>query len=191
MDFCRNQRKAVMYVANHTSWMDIPFVVKAIGWRNYKIIAKKELTKVPILSRCLRASQHVLLDRSNRRSQLETYKKGVSWLENGVHLMTFPEGTRSRDGRLGPFKKGAFKMAQKVEAPIVPISINYAHKVQPLDYIFPVRPSRTIPATVKIGKPIYTSEKNEDELMEEVWKAVGENLEDSQKPLKGTEISES
>jgi len=170
-----------MFVANHASWMDIPFVAKAVGWTNYKIIAKEELLKVPILSRSLRAAQHVILNRSDRKSQLETYKRGVDWLSRGVHLVTFPEGTRSKTGRLGPFKKGAFKMALKVGAPIVPLSINGAHLVQPCDYIFPIRPSRSIPATVHIGTPIPTVGKSEEELMEEVWNAIRENLIESQR----------
>mmetsp|Transcript_17717 Transcript_17717/g.24996 ORF Transcript_17717/g.24996 Transcript_17717/m.24996 type:complete len:394 (-) Transcript_17717:124-1305(-) len=182
-------RKSVMFVANHNSWMDIPYTSKVIGWTNYKIVAKQELLKVPILSRCLTASKHVILDRTNRRSQMETFKKGVSWLQEGVHLVTFPEGTRSRTGRLGPFKKGAFKMAQKVGAPIVPISINYAQKVQPLEYIFPVRPSRCLPVTIYIGKPIETDGKNDDELMAEVWHAISENLVDSQKPSDDADVS--
>eukprot|EP00559_Dactyliosolen_fragilissimus_P001925 CAMPEP_0184867262 /NCGR_PEP_ID=MMETSP0580-20130426/25701_1 /TAXON_ID=1118495 /ORGANISM="Dactyliosolen fragilissimus" /LENGTH=82 /DNA_ID=CAMNT_0027367427 /DNA_START=976 /DNA_END=1224 /DNA_ORIENTATION=+ len=80
-------------------------------------------------------------------------------------------------------------MAQKVGAPIVPISINYAQKVQPLEYIFPVRPSRCLPVTIYIGKPIETDGKNDDELMAEVWHAISENLVDSQKPSDDADVS--
>ena len=73
----------------------------------------------------------------------------VQWLQNGVNLVTFPEGTRSKTGRMGSFKKGAFKMAQKCGAPIVPISIQYADKVQPLDYAFPAKSSRSRPRIQK------------------------------------------
>lgn len=183
------EKKPAMFVANHSSWMDIPFVAMALGWTNYKMIAKQELLKVPVLSKSLRVSGHVVLDRSSRKSQMATYKTGVRWLKNGVHLITFPEGTRSRTGRLGPFKKGAFKMAQAVGAPIVPLSVSYAHKVQPLDYIFPVRPSRSIPAKVHIGKPISTEGKSDDEVMEEIWDAIAYNLPESQKPEPGTPVS--
>jgi len=176
----------VMFVANHCSWMDIPFVGVNVGWRNYKIIAKEELLKVPILSKSLTTAGHVMLDRSSRRSQFNAYKKGVQYLKDGVNLVTFPEGTRSRDGRLGSFKKGAFKMAEAVNAPIVPMTIGYAHKVQPLDFIFPVRRSRSIPATIHFGEAIDTSGKKDEEVMEAVWNGIAADLPESQKPLEGT-----
>ena len=176
----------VMFVANHCSWMDIPFVGVNVGWRNYKMIAKEELLKVPILSKSLSVAGHVMLDRSSRRSQFNAYKKGVQYLKDGVNLVTFPEGTRSRDGRLGPFKKGAFKMAEAVNAPIVPMTIGYAHKVQPLDFIFPVRRSRFIPATIHFGEAIDTAGKKDEEVMEAVWNEIAADLPESQKPLEGT-----
>ena len=175
-----------MFVANHCSWMDIPFVGVNVGWRNYKIIAKKELLKVPILSKSLVVAGHIILDRSSRRSQLNTYKQGVGYLKNGVNLVTFPEGTRSRDGRLGPFKKGAFKMAEAVDAPIVPMTIGHAHKVQPLDYIFPVRRSQSIPATIHFGKAIDTVGRSDEEVMDTVWDEIASQLPESQKPNVGT-----
>ena len=176
----------VMFVANHCSWMDIPFVGVNVGWRNYKIIAKEELLKVPILSKSLTTAGHVMLDRSSRRSQFNAYKKGVQYLKDGVNLVTFPEGTRSRDGRLGPFKKGAFKMAEAVNAPIVPMTIGYAHKVQPLDFIFPVRRSRSIPATIHFGEAINTAGMKDEEVMEAVWDGIAADLPESQKPLQDT-----
>lgn len=182
-------RTPIMLCANHVSWMDIPFVAVAIGWRNYKIIAKQELLKVPILRNSLKTSKHVILDRTNRRSQMETFKKGVKYLKDGVNLVTFPEGTRSRDGKMGSFKLGAFKMAQREGAPIVPLSIRYAHKVQPIEYVWPVRPGRFIGASIHIGKPIYSEGKSDDEVMKEVWDAIAENLPKSQKPEPGTPVS--
>ncbi|KAL7533075.1 hypothetical protein ACHAXR_005026, partial [Thalassiosira sp. AJA248-18] len=103
--------KPAMYVANHCSWMDIPFVCRVFRFLNYKIIAKAELNKVPILGRSLQVGGHVTLDRTNRRSQMLAYKAGMQWLKDGVNLVTFPEGTRSKNSRMGSFKKGAFKMA--------------------------------------------------------------------------------
>lgn len=182
-------RTPIMLCANHVSWMDIPFVAVAIGWRNYKIIAKQELLKVPILKTSLNTCQHVMLDRTNRRSQMKTFKRGVQYLRDGVNLVTFPEGTRSRDGRMGSFKPGAFKMAQREGAPIVPLSIRYAHKVQPIEYVWPVRPGRRIGASIHIGKPIYSEGKSDEEVMKAVWDGIAENLPDSQKPVPGTPVS--
>jgi len=61
--------------------MDIPFLGYMIGWKNYKFIAKKELEKVPILGSGIKVGGHVLLDRTDRRSQIETLKKGMQWLK--------------------------------------------------------------------------------------------------------------
>ena len=73
-----------MFVSNHNSWMDIPFLGHTIGWLNYKFIAKKELEKVPILGTAIKVSKNVLVDRTNRRSQLLTLKQGMKWLNVSI-----------------------------------------------------------------------------------------------------------
>ena len=70
-----------MFVANHSSWDDIPFLGATIGFRNYKIVSKKELEKVPILGKAIRVAGNVEVDRSDRRSQLATLKKGIKYLK--------------------------------------------------------------------------------------------------------------
>lgn len=113
----------------------------------------------------------------------------MQWLTDGVNLVTFPEGTRSKNGRMGSFKKGAFKMAQAAGASIVPLSIQYADKVQPVDYLFPAKASRMAPrAVIKIGVPINTDKKPDDELLEEVWNAIADGLPQSQKPANDTPV---
>ena len=182
--------KPAMFVANHCSWMDIPYVCRVLGFQNSKMIAKAELLKVPILGRALAVAGHILLDRTDRRSQMRAYKEGVEWLKEGVNLVTFPEGTRSKDGRLKSVKKGAFKMAQTAGAPVVPMSIHYADIVQPLEYAFPAKSSTwSRPrARILIGKPVPTGDKSDDELLEDVWRAIADALPDSQKPTKDTPV---
>ena len=186
----RKMYKNAMYVANHTSFMDIYFVAMALGFRsNYKFVAKKELMKIPFIGRAIKVCDHIVLDRSSRRSQLETYKKSVKALKtDGVGVVTFAEGTRSRTGVLGEFKKGAFKMAQSAGVPIVPVSVGYAQHVQPIGYVFPVKPSRfgKTKATIVIGKPVETKGKSDEELLTEVRQTMIENLPESQRP--STEI---
>jgi len=99
-----------MFVSNHNSWMDIPFIGYAMGWINYKFVAKKELEKVPILGFSLLVAKHLMIDRADRKSQLLTLRQGMKYMDDGVNLVTFPEGTRSRSGRVMPFKNGAFKV---------------------------------------------------------------------------------
>jgi 1-acyl-sn-glycerol-3-phosphate acyltransferase len=182
--------RACMFVANHCSWVDIPFLAcGVIGMRNYKMVSKSELLKVPILSKSLTVAGHVVLDRTDRKSQLQTYKKGVAYLKNNVHLVTFAEGTRSRDGRLQPFKKGAFKMAQATGAPIIPVSISYAHLVNPVEFAWPMRSAMSVPAGVVIGKPIETKDKDDEQLLLEVRQAIIDNLPESQRPKPETPAS--
>lgn len=176
------QGRAAMFVANHNSWQDIPYLGSTIGWKNYKIVAKKELEKVPILSTAILAGGNVVLDRTNRRSQLTTLKTGIQWLKDGVHLCTFPEGTRSKTGRLNEFKNGAFKMAHKAGAPVIPLSIVAAGKVMPVDFMFPIKSSKGV-AKVIVHEPIESEGKTEDELAEAVRQAIISGLPEDQRPL--------
>ena len=70
-----------MFVANHCSWMDIPFLGATVGWRNYKLVSKKELGIVPILGTSIKVGGHIMVDRTNRRSQLKTLKQGINYLK--------------------------------------------------------------------------------------------------------------
>lgn len=78
-----------MFVSNHNSWMDIPFLGHTIGWHNYKFVAKKELERVPILGKAIMVGKNVLVDRSNRKSQLLTLKQGMKWLDVSTYLIIF------------------------------------------------------------------------------------------------------
>jgi len=177
------QNRAAMFVSNHNSWMDIPFMGATIGWRNYKVVAKKELEKVPILGKGIKVAKNVCIDRSNRRSQLMTLKSGIKWLQDGVHLCTFPEGTRSKTGRMMDFKNGAFKMAHKVGAPVIPLSIVASGKVMPSYWLFPIRPSRGV-AKVIVHEPIESKNKTEEELANAARDAIISGLPEDQRPKK-------
>lgn len=82
-DFFRQGRPA-MFVANHCSWVDIPFLGSTVGWRNYKLISKKELGIVPILGGAIRAGGNIMIDRADRKSQLKTLKQGINYLKVGA-----------------------------------------------------------------------------------------------------------
>merc|ERR1712176_1373463 len=101
----KGKSPSAMIVANHNSWLDIPFLGTLFGWNyNYKLVSKVELGKVPVLGKAIKLGRHVMLDRSSRKSQILTLRKGMDFLKNGVYLCTFPEGTRSKSGRILPFK---------------------------------------------------------------------------------------
>jgi 1-acyl-sn-glycerol-3-phosphate acyltransferase len=75
------KKQAAMFVANHCSWMDIPFLGATVGWRNYKIVSKKELGKIPILGTAIIAGGNIMVDRTDRKSQLKTLKDGIAYLK--------------------------------------------------------------------------------------------------------------
>jgi len=171
-----------MFIANHCSWMDIPFLGATMGWRNYKIVSKKELGIVPILGTAIRAGGHIMIDRVDRRSQVRTLKQGIGYLKDGLNLATFPEGTRSRSGRMMEFKAGAFKMAHKAGAPVIPISIVNSDKVMPMGWMMAMRPAYGV-AEVVVHPPVSSDDKTEEELAEAVRKSMIEGLPEDQKPL--------
>lgn len=176
------ENRAAMFVANHNSWMDIPFMGTTIGWKNYKLISKAELAKVPILGRSIKVGGHVMVDRTSRKSQIMTLKSGMQLLKDGIHLCAFPEGTRSKTGRVLPFKNGAFKMAHKVGAPIIPLSIVGSGKAHPTNWMFPRWASHNI-CKVVIHEPIESSEHTEKELAELVRDAIIRGLPEDQQPI--------
>lgn len=185
LDKLEKENRAVMFCANHSAFSDIPFIGVSLGSkRNYKFVAKAELAKVPILGRSIKVGGHVMVDRSSRKSQLLTLKSGMQWLKDGVNLITFPEGTRSRTGRVQEFKNGAFKMAHKVGAPVVPVSIVGAFKVNPDTWFFPKKAARGN-CKVVVHEPIESTGLSEEELADKVREAIIRGLPGDQRPLDG------
>jgi 1-acyl-sn-glycerol-3-phosphate acyltransferase len=123
-----------------------------------------------------------LIDREDRRSQLRTFKEGIAWLKKGVPLMAFPEGKRSKDGRLMEFKGGLFSMAVKTKVPIVPITICNAHAIMPSYGLLPVQRGAG-KLHVHVHEAIDTDGKTEAELGELVRAAFLSQLPLDQHPL--------
>lgn len=125
---------------------------------------------------------HILIDREDRKSQLRTFKDGIAWLKKGVPIMAFPEGKRSRDGRLMEFKKGIFSLAVKANVPIVPITLSSLHAVMPAYSFFPVQ-SGAGKIHVHVGAAINPEGKTEVELEELVRQEFLAHLPSSQLPV--------
>lgn len=117
-----------LFVANHTSNVDPPAVVGAIPGR-VALLGKKEVFRIPILSRALLLADFLPVDRGQRAAAIATAEKAVANLKRGVSYLVFPEGTRSHDGRLRPFKKGTFVMAIQAGVPVVPVALAGAHRL--------------------------------------------------------------
>ena len=168
-------RKTVIYVANHASWFDIPAMVVGVP-DQIRIVFKKELTWVPIWGWALKYGPYVAIDRGKPKDALKSLDKAAEQIHRGASVLLFAEGTRTRDGKLQPFKRGAFALAVRSGVPVVPVTINNSYRILPKGSLN-VRPAeiqlvldRPIEMT---GKPGKDSEK---ELMEVVHEAITQHF---------------
>jgi 1-acyl-sn-glycerol-3-phosphate acyltransferase len=111
-----------VFASNHVSNLDPLVLLPAIP-RRVSILIKKELMRIPILAAGMRAAHFVVVDRENRRAAAASMNLSIRYLHEGLSFVVFAEGTRSPDGRMRPFKRGALLMAIQAEVPIVPVSI--------------------------------------------------------------------
>ncbi len=162
-------------VMNHQSQLDIPVLVHAIPLQ-LRFAGKRELVKIPIFGRAVTRMGHVLIDRKDKEHSLsgfDTLTKGVQNL--GVSVVVAPEGTRSNDGKLLPFKKGAFVMAIDLGLPILPVTIRDTRKAMPKSSVT----STGGKVNVIIGRPIPTSKMSYEDrltLMADVRDIIEANL---------------
>ena len=122
---------------------------------NFKWLMKKELEKIFMVGPACKRAGHVFVDDSNIRSIKETISEAEEKLRGGMSLVIFPEGSRTWDGKMIPFKRGAFMLASEFNLPVVPISIDGSFKAMPR-FTYNVTPT-TI--TLTIHKPFYPGEK--------------------------------
>lgn len=135
--------EATLTIYNHQSLFDA-FILIACIPNTTCMVAKKELEKVPLISNWMRAGHCLFIDRSSPRAGMQVIHKGVEHLKNGINVTIAPEGTRNYGKELLDFKGGAFIMATKAEAPILPIAIDGTYK------IFEGNGKRVKPATVRV-----------------------------------------
>jgi 1-acyl-sn-glycerol-3-phosphate acyltransferase len=117
-----------LFIANHTSTVDAPAVVGAIP-RRIAILLKQSLFRYPIVGQAFRLAHFIPVDRSKQESAIASLEKAIEAMRGGQSFLIYPEGTRSPDGRLQEFKKGAVVMAIKAGVPIVPIACSGAHHI--------------------------------------------------------------
>ena len=143
--------RTYVFLSNHQGNFDGPVLLHALD-RDLRALVKMEMMRLPILSRVLRATEYVPLERANPEQARAGIERGASLIREGKSFFAFPEGTRSRDGSLGRFKKGAFIMAIRAEAPVVPVTITNSAAIQPPGS-YGIRPGRI---RVVIHDPIET-----------------------------------
>ena len=112
-----------VFVANHQGPYDIFLVYGFLG-RNFKWMMKKSLSQIPLIGRACISAGHIMVDKSGPKAVQRTYDQGRKVLRNGTSLVVFPEGARTFTGHMGVFRRGAFQLADELQLPVVPITIN-------------------------------------------------------------------
>jgi len=166
--------RAVVYLSNHQSHLDIPVLYATLPSPSIRMLAKKELFQIPIWGRGLRAAEFIEVDRSNHARAIESIDEATRLMGEGVSVYLAPEGTRSRDGRIGTLKKGGFHLALGTGAPIVPVAIRGTIDILP-------RGSRVMRSgqnvSVRIGAPIDVAGRDIESLMNQVSEFLVRNVE--------------
>ena len=119
-----------LVISNHAGMADIPLLLGTMKL-DLRFMAKEELGKIPLFGRALRQAGYVMIRRGQNRDALNSLSAAAEVLKQGYSLHIFPEGTRSVSGELLPFKRGAFRVAQKGGAPVLPITIIGSHLITP------------------------------------------------------------
>jgi 1-acyl-sn-glycerol-3-phosphate acyltransferase len=162
--------KPHIFVMNHQSALDIPSAFVALR-ANLRFIAKKELAWVPFLGWYMLATGMIFVDRGKRASATRSLQRAGKKIRDGASIIAYPEGTRSRDGYVRPFKKGVFAVALEAGVPIVPVAVQGSRDVLPSNR-FSMRPG-TI--HVRIGEPVETPpyrDGGRDALLERVHASI-------------------
>lgn len=165
--------KPRMIVANHQSMIDICALFRAVPVP-LRFVMKSEMGRVPFLGQYARAMGMVFIERDSRRAGSKMLREVVGLLRGGATLCVFPEGTRSRNGRMAPFKGGAFQAAIDAGVEVLPVAIEGAGAVLAPEGLFRVRPGRIV---VRIGQPLPTAGVDRQALAQQAQAAVASMLE--------------
>ena len=173
--------KTFLFLANHQSYCDPPALFVTIP-RNVRLILKKELRKLPLLGLIMEMGGFVFIDRKDRVHSVTGMKQAVRQLQQGNSFLIYPEGTRTRTGELGPFKKGPFIMAIESGIPIVPISVRGSYDIMP-PHQFTVKPGTVV---ITFHPPIATNGlllADRERLTERVRETIASVLVEADTPV--------
>lgn len=149
---------AVLYAGNHRSYADIPMAYITLPTLT-GFVAKKEMEKIPLFSWWMKNLHCLFLDRDDLKAGLKTILKGVEYIKEGYSIFIMPEGTRSQNEDMLPFKEGSLKMAEKAGCPIIPVAITNSDAVYEKQKPW-VKKAHVI---IHYGKPIYANELSKEE----------------------------
>jgi 1-acyl-sn-glycerol-3-phosphate acyltransferase len=167
--------ESFVLMSNHQSLYDVPVIYQSLD-RRIRMVAKKELFRVPVWGRAMHRAGFISLDRQSRKRSRSTLLASASILQAGTSIWIAPEGTRSKDGRLGPFRKGGFHLALESGCRILPISINGTRAVLPAKS---AHITDGCQVRVVVHSPIDPREFGEarrDELIERVRRVIASGL---------------
>jgi 1-acyl-sn-glycerol-3-phosphate acyltransferase len=163
-----DRSRTYVFMSNHVSNIDPPLLIPIIPGRT-SVLVKRELFKIPILGRAMRMGSLVPVDRGNRDAGIAAVNNAAAVVKQGIHMTIYVEGHRSYDGKLLPFKKGPFYLADECKAPVVPVTISGTHHAMPKGR-FAIKPTL---ATVTFHPPIEPEDFGSREaLMETVRVAI-------------------
>ena len=145
-------RRPYVFAANHLSTVDI-FALFVVVPVNIRFIAKKQLGHIPLFGWAMAAGRFIFIDRQNPAAARRSIARAAARIRSGTSVAIFPEGTRTRDGTLGPFKKGGVRLAAEAGVPIVPIAIRGSREIMPRGSVFLRRGT----VHVDVGEPIATA----------------------------------
>jgi len=161
-----------IFMSNHASNLDPPVLIPVIPGR-CSVMVKKELFRIPVLGTGMKLSELVPVDRGDHEAAIESVHAAIAVLRKGLHMIIYPEGTRTSDGRLLPFKKGPFHLAMDSGVPVVPVTLLGTYESWPKTR-FALRPGT---ATVVFHPPIDPHEfSDRDALMKAVVDSISSSL---------------
>ncbi|NQY10829.1 MAG: 1-acyl-sn-glycerol-3-phosphate acyltransferase [Flavobacteriales bacterium] len=176
-NFSFEKGKRYIIMSNHSSFTDIPFAMHAMG-PTIRFMSKADILKIPIVGPAMRASGFVSVDRRSSFQAQKDLEYAKKKLGEGIQLWVAPEGTRTKDGKLLPFKRGVFKMAMEVDAIIIPLGLRGCDKVVPAGKL-EIYLNENVEA--HIGTPVNTSDYTKetmkdliDETRNQILKLKGE-----------------
>ncbi len=171
-----DKRTSYVFVPNHQGMFDIFLIYGFLG-RNFKWMMKRSLRNIPFVGKACESAGHIFVDRTQPKKMIGTIRQAERSLKNGVSLVVFPEGSRTYTGRMGHFKRGAFQLADDLQLPIVPVTIDGSFDIMPRTGKWVNRHSMTL----TIHHPIPPKGKGPENVrasMEEAYAAVESALPD-------------
>lgn len=169
-----DQNQSYIFIPNHQSIFDVFLIYGYLG-QNIKWVQKKELHNIPLVGKASEMAGHVFLDQKNLKAMPAAIKEAESRITSGISLVIFPEGARTKSGKMQRFKRGPFIIAKELNLSLVPITINGAFNVMPINSFW-LNPHKM---QLVIHDPIPTTNadiENLQPLIDECHKAVNRDL---------------